>query len=306
MAFCNAPGRAESKSGAGVHATLALTSIQRRPELRSRVGPLDHDHVAGLAGALRDGAKPPRPVVYFVAGRGHFAVGGFHTLAAYEAAGVAEVPVVVRSGTWDEAVVAAACQNREHDTAGLRRTNADKRHAAMMVLAAHPEWSDRRIAGLIGVHQDLPGDCRRRLAEVSDSDTCRFREGADGKKYPLPLPDRSRPSSRAEHVEPLQPSWDAHGASVLPLLKNGIPLPKVLAAHQLNLKQLSCVIGRWLDLFDGPVYCPVARRLLSPAEKAAWLEWLLTNSFPELYGDEQLGESLEVLRDPRFPAGALP
>jgi hypothetical protein len=292
-------------------AVLPLQDIQRVPILRSRVGPIDHDHVGGIAESIREGETVPRPLVFFIEPN-NFLVGGWHTYEAYAVLGAYDLPVLVKSGTWAEAVVAAASQNQEYDRTGLKRTNADKRHVSEMVLVAHPEWGDKKIAAAVGVSYTCVSRARERLAETqqvpsNDTSPPLFREGQDGKRYPLPLKLRSRPSSRPEHLDPLQPSWHTFGGAVLPLLKNGIPLPRVLAASQLNLKQLSAVFGRFLDLYEGMVFDPLLGRALTDAEKAERLDWHFTSLFPELYVEgATFGDQLEILRDTRFPAGALP
>ncbi len=104
MAHCNT--KPVRKAGAEV--TLPLSSIIRDPLLRSRVGPLDSDHVAGMAESIKAGSPPPRPTVYKIAGRGHFLVGGFHTVAGYEltdviSAGSSLVATVLFLRVWQPA-----------------------------------------------------------------------------------------------------------------------------------------------------------------------------------------------------------
>lgn len=77
---------------------------------------------------------------------------------------------------WD-----VACSNREHDTAGLRRTNADKQRAVRMALEARPELSNRAIAEQVGVSDPFVGKLRPQVLTVSTSDR---RIGADGKSDP--------------------------------------------------------------------------------------------------------------------------
>lgn len=312
---------------AGKTVTLPISDLIRDPLLRSRVGPLDGDHVAGMAESVTAGHPPPPPTVFKIAGRGHFLVAGWCTVAGYELAGATEVPAVVIKGSWVEAVEHVVRQNREYDQAGKKRTRADMRHAAMMLITARPECSDRDIAKKVGISPTTVGSARKRLAEarleVSNLDTSEgddqdhetedpihFRLGQDGKWYPLPLPGRSRDSSRKEHLEDLQPSWESFGGQILPLLKNGIPLPRVLASNQVNLKQISWFTGQLLDYFNEPKFSRPAGRMLTVEEMAEEFEALYAKVFHMLYAGgkkaEELAEAMEVLRDPRFPTAALP
>ncbi len=75
-------------------------------------------------------------------------------------AGLAEVAADLREGSRKDALLYAASANASH---GLRRTNADKRRAVLLVLGACSKWSDRRIAEVCGVGNKFVGDVRRQV-----------------------------------------------------------------------------------------------------------------------------------------------
>lgn len=288
----------------GGKATLPRSSLQTHPELRARAGSLDPDHVEGLTEAITDGISLPRPLVYYIEGRGHFLIGGWHTVAGYDGAGVDQIPVTVKSGTWEDAILAAASQNQEHDTAGLRRTNRDKRLAVDMVLGVRPKWTDGKIAAAVGV-ADITVT-RRRAAQFQQSGNCpesTHREGKDGKQYPvnrnLPAADcshaRSRPNSREEYVGEVVPSWRKNGAVVLPLLpalkcpgcgvtvRDANPWPEALHAAQLHLKGVELIVSRSVDAVKKPLV--FRGRATTEDERAELMAWALRNQLPEFYDE---------------------
>jgi hypothetical protein len=171
---------------------IELESIVRDAEIQPR-GALDDDAVEQYAEAMREGEKFP-PVVVYQEGDVYRLSQGFHRCAAAEKAGFRTILAEVRQGTRQEALWDAAGSNREHDTVGLRRTNADKRRAVLMALEADPEQSDRAIADHVGVSPPMVGPIRA----TCKSFTPDRRTGIDGKSYPAPAgrePDKSRPAT---------------------------------------------------------------------------------------------------------------
>ena len=117
---------------------------------------------------------------------------GFHRVAAYEAAGVAEIRCIVFTGSKRDATWHALGENHKH---GLRRTNADKRRAVELALADKEwrKWSDRKIAEHCGVHHQLVARIR---IELDESSSCQppTRIGADGKERRLPVRPMPEPA----------------------------------------------------------------------------------------------------------------
>lgn len=137
--------------------TIALATITRDPELLCRASGIDSATVAEYAELYKAGAPLP-PVVVFTDGKGsNWLADGFHRCGAAEAAGLAEVPADVRQGGRREALLHAAGANAGH---GLRRTNADKRRAVLLVIAAFPKWSDRKVGQVCGVSHPFVGSVR--------------------------------------------------------------------------------------------------------------------------------------------------
>lgn len=240
---------------------LPFADLLIDPGLRTR--PVERDHVEGLADAIRGGAVLPRVKVRYLDGRGHFVTGGFQTLEAYGRAGHAAVPCSVKPGSWEEALVEAASQNHEWDGVGLRRTNAVKRRAVVMLLGTVPHWSDRKIAAAAGVSNEMVGAVR--ADQVSESDTCpaaadsrvAHREGIDGKLYPatVPLYSRTRPNTRPDYPDGFMPSREKFGAAYLPIMSaTGKPYSRVLAAHQFNVKQASLLFLTVGDQCESPTF----------------------------------------------------
>ncbi len=143
-------------------ATIALASLTRDAALLCRAAGVSAEVVAEYAEALAAGVVLP-PVVVFSDSKGaHWLADGFHRCAAAELAGLSEVAADVREGGRREALLHAAGANAAH---GLRRTNADKRRAVLLVIEACPKWSNRRVADACGVHHDMVGDARKTVAD---------------------------------------------------------------------------------------------------------------------------------------------
>jgi hypothetical protein len=145
-------------------ATVPLASIKRDEALSCRARGIDARTVAEYAEAMRAGASFPPIVVFRDAKAGHcWLADGFHRTAAAELAGLAEIAADVREGGRRDALLHAASANSAH---GLRRTNADKRHAVVLVLKSFPKWSDRKIGDACGVDHKTVGAARKVSGEI--------------------------------------------------------------------------------------------------------------------------------------------
>lgn len=116
---------------------IDMTKIRTDGGTQSRAA-INDDTVAEYAEALEGGAEFP-PVTVYHDGTDYWLADGFHRVAAYRAAGRAEIPADVRQGDRRAAVLHSCGANASH---GLRRTNADKRRA-VMVLLEDAEWSGK-------------------------------------------------------------------------------------------------------------------------------------------------------------------
>lgn len=113
---------------------------------------------------------------------------GFHRAAAATKAGFTEILAVVRRGTRFDALVHGLKSNHTH---GVRRTNADKRRSVTLAFSEETLRgnSDRAIAELCGVGNQIVGDVRRdlnlddagQLCDSHSSSPAAKRKGRDGK-----------------------------------------------------------------------------------------------------------------------------
>lgn len=152
--------------------TVAITALDLRHPLRS--SGTDADHVRALAES--DLPLPPITV--------HRAtmriVDGLHRVRAALLCGETVVPVVYFDGDERGALVHALQLNSMH---GLPLSRADRVLAAERMVSAHPEWSDRAIAELVGISAKTVGVVRPRA--TADSPQMNRRIGKDGKVRPL-------------------------------------------------------------------------------------------------------------------------
>jgi ParB-like chromosome segregation protein Spo0J len=135
---------------------------QAREEINAAV-------VEEYAEAQREGAQLPPVVLYHDKdGDTYWLADGFHRFHAHHLNGHVDILAVVRDGTRRDAVLHAVGANKDH---GLRRTNGDKKKAAMTLLE-DPEWgtwSDNKIAKESGVSPTTVGTYRASLSK-SDSE----------------------------------------------------------------------------------------------------------------------------------------
>ena len=125
---------------------------------------MDESIIAEYAAAMERGDEFPPILVFFNEDDDtHVLADGFHRLHAHlRAKPNDQIQADQRIGTIEDAVWESLGANKSH---GLRRSNADKRHAVQMALT-HPkgtDLSDRQIAKHVGVHHDTVGNIRREL-----------------------------------------------------------------------------------------------------------------------------------------------
>ena len=131
------------------------------PGVQSRVE-VDELTVAEYAEAYNEGVAMP-PIVVFGSGGKYCVADGFHRVLAAQQAGKLQILAEVHVGGVRDATLHSAAANAAH---GKRRTNADKRRAAEM-LVADPEWSrwsDREIARQCRVSHTLVSVVRTELS----------------------------------------------------------------------------------------------------------------------------------------------
>lgn len=188
--------------------TLAISKIVRDAGTQMRAA-LDEDKIAEYVEHLDD--LPPVKVVYD--GTRYILWDGFHTTAAHERAGRAEVRAEVQPGDARKAILLACGANATH---GLPRTREDKRRAVTTLLRdpEWAEWSNVAIAKACGVSDEMVRKLRPPTSNVGSG-----RRGLDGRTIntgnigkPKAEPaqggdlsehvpgDRERAAHRAEHI----------------------------------------------------------------------------------------------------------
>lgn len=145
-------------------AQVDIKLILRHPFLQMRAKGTEEGHARDLTDAIKRKEKvPPIEVVKCVNPEtpdleGIYVVNGWHTLAGYEANKAKTVPVLMTSGLWEDAVLAAGAANADQNA--LKRTRADKRLAVERLIATFPKWSASRIAEAAKVSKDLAAEVK--------------------------------------------------------------------------------------------------------------------------------------------------
>jgi ParB-like chromosome segregation protein Spo0J len=157
---------------------VALTKIRTDGGTQVRAA-IDEQYVEDLAALIEDGKTLP-PVELVYDGEAYWMVDGFHRLYAHRKLLYGHISAIVHQGTQSDAQWRSYRANLQHDSAGMKRTNADKRRA---VLAAfdHPNGkgkTDNAIAEWVGVTAPTVAKCRAGLPTIKD---LKLREGLDGK-----------------------------------------------------------------------------------------------------------------------------
>ncbi len=187
---------------------LRVTIIRTDGGTQSRVQ-LDWLAVDEYTHAMLEGATFP-PVVVFHDGQDYWCADGFHRLQAAARAGRELVAADVRQGTRRDALLYSVGANSSH---GVRRTNADKRAAVLLLLndAEWAEWSDREIAGKCGVSHNFVNSLRPICHPITDTPVRKATR--NGRTYTM---DTAAIGKRAETPAAWAPAttmWEANGAN---------------------------------------------------------------------------------------------
>jgi ParB-like nuclease domain len=185
---------------------LPVHSIQTEGT-QTRVTGLNQQTVDSYAEDMDDGASFP-PLVVYSDGTSDLLADGFHRLAAAKQIGCNYIKCEVRSGGQRDALRWSLQANKAH---GLKRSNADKRHAIRLVLADE-EWgqlSANVIADMCGVTaptvasviEELAASARNSDSGVKVLHLPDKRIGRDGKHYPANQPQPHPVSEVSESDE---------------------------------------------------------------------------------------------------------
>lgn len=155
--------------------TVRLRISALLPADSPRLDGENDDHIQVLA-ELAEQALPP-----VVVDRGTMRViDGMHRLRACELRGQDTVQVRFYDGDEDDAFVLAVQCNNNH---GLPLSLADRTAAAARIVGSHPDWSDRRIAEVVGLSAATVRAVRMRSTD--DSAQSNTRLGRDGRRRPI-------------------------------------------------------------------------------------------------------------------------
>ena len=141
---------------------------------------MDSAAVGDYADALRAGAKFPPAITYYD-GQNYWLADGFHRLEAHRAAGLEEMPCIVRQGTLRDAILFSVGANTTH---GLRRTNADKRRAVERLLLDEEwrQWSDAEIARRTAVDAKTVASVRTQIVATLEIPESTERLASNGRR----------------------------------------------------------------------------------------------------------------------------
>ncbi|HUY48821.1 MAG TPA: ParB N-terminal domain-containing protein [Streptosporangiaceae bacterium] len=153
---------------------VAISSLA--PGLYLRQGGTSAVHVQLLLGAAGSSELPP----VLVQEHGCRVIDGLHRLEAAKLRGDETIRARFLDCTDEEALVLAIKSNTTH---GLPLCKADRVSGAKRVLDAHPDWSNRAIAGITGLSAKTIASLRDRSGD--DPRVGGKRLGRDGKRRPV-------------------------------------------------------------------------------------------------------------------------
>ena len=140
-----------------------LSDISTDEDLQPRAR-MTSDIVEEYAEAMSRGENFP-PVIIFDDGENKWLADGYHRYYAAKKAGLSSVGAEFRTGTKLDALKFSLSANVVH---GLRRSQADKRHAVLTALKSFGHLSNREIARLVKVDDKTVGKYRQRQSVVQE------------------------------------------------------------------------------------------------------------------------------------------
>jgi hypothetical protein len=188
------PGCATARSGAAVVSVALARLVVKRSIRESGVS---QEHVQRL---MRLGGRWPPILVHETTG---VVIDGVHRVTAARMLGLLRVDASLFSGGPDAALIECVRRNVQH---GLPLTLRERKWAAGRVLTVHPNWSDRRVAGIcalspktVGRLRVVPGGCEAGAAEPSDA---LVRVGRDNRLRPVDSVSARERVAKALHENP--------------------------------------------------------------------------------------------------------
>lgn len=167
---------------------IDIAKVQTDRATQSRAA-MDNDTIAEYTEAWKNGEKFP-PISVYWDGEFFWCDDGHHRTISAKLAGKTTINADVKDGTRRDAILASAGANARH---GLKRSNADKRRAALILLNDEDwsKWSDRAIAEMVGVSNRFVSNIRNELSvqrsqmELPDQTRTVTR---NGKTYEMKVP----------------------------------------------------------------------------------------------------------------------
>jgi hypothetical protein len=129
-----------------------------------------------------------------------FVTDGFCRVMAAANIGKSKIPATITKGSFSDAVRAACGANYNH---GLRRTNADKRKAALIAIAQFPDETTRALAEMCGVSHAYIGNLRdseKKIEKLID-------QAASGEVPDLETEPQPRTKKEAKRILIDAPGW---------------------------------------------------------------------------------------------------
>ncbi len=142
------PGGSTARTGATV-VSVALARLVVKRSIRE--GGVNQEHVRRL---MRLGGRWPPILVHEETG---VVIDGVHRVAAARMLGLLRIDASLFTGGPDAALIEFVRRNVQH---GLPLTLRERKWAANRVLRVHPDWSDRRIAGICALSPKTVGRLR--------------------------------------------------------------------------------------------------------------------------------------------------
>lgn len=167
---------------------------------------VDEEHVH----RLNQSADPLPPILVHHSTRR--VIDGVHRLRAAALCGRTEIEVEFFHGDEEAALIKAVEENTRH---GLPLSLADRKAAAMRIIATRQDWSDRAIAQRTGLSDKTVAGLRRR--STSESPESNARTGLDGRTRPVNGADGRRRAAQMVALRPdatLREIAQAAGVSV--------------------------------------------------------------------------------------------
>lgn len=180
---------------------LSLAKCKPDDALQSRAE-LDSETVDLYAEDIRNGAVFPPVVVFHDKETGkYWLASGFHRWHAHQRAGRKSIEAKIIEGDRRAAILFSVGANEKH---GLRRTNADKRHAVRMLLSDEEWWlrTDNWIAEQCKVSRNFVGDVREEMQDERDEAAAVAHEEAEQEESPMSSKDIGDSEADAEKSQP--------------------------------------------------------------------------------------------------------